>query len=72
MPNDEEKELAIQKFNIWVFMVYFLPSAAKRVDVVQLVSYVQILGFFFKSGAVVNKVAINHLCVCDHMQFMVL
>ena len=46
MPNDEEKKLAIQKFNIWVFMVYFLPSAAKRVDVVQLVSYVQILGFF--------------------------
>ena len=52
-------------------MVYFLPYAAKWVDVVQLVNYVQILGFF-KSGAVVNKVAINHLCVCDHMQFMVL
>ena len=65
-----KEKLVTQKFNIWVFMVYFLPSPAKWVDVVvQLLSCVQILGVF-QSGTVVNKAAIDQFCVWDHMQLM--
>ena len=49
-------------------MVYFLPSPAKWVYVVlQLLSCVQILGFF-QSGTVVNKAAIDHfVCVWSYV-----